>query len=445
DKPAEPVTQDVTYVAQWQTSTRFYTVDWQMPSGETVRQGRETYHATPVVPTVPSMYYEGEGCVRYDFVGWDKQVAPVTEDVIYTAQYRQTVLAEAENEELTLTSALGEYTLTGSGARAAVGGLFDVAKKEKKRVALSFPELSASLDVEAVKSLEQAGVAYTAVLRDTSGGVGVGFYSAEGKAVRASAGLMHISFAYEPMEGATVCSLACDMAGNEFMSSCTPENGTLTLSAAANCTYRAAYQFPLTVQSEGGTVFANGEQYFIGEMPRLTSYPNSQHILSQISLTNNLTGESVILDSLSDFVMPAYPATLSVTFVPQTYRVVFVLNGEIISEAEYLLGDTVVVPQIETAFVEDGYRYTFIGWSSPIGAVTGDATYEAKFFSTPIEEVPENLTGEGQATQAAIKELSLLGVAGVAVLAVLIVLPIVGARIIIKKKKRKKIVDDDQA
>jgi len=421
---------DITYTAQWQESARLYTVTWNTPSSEAVR--REPYGEMPTVPTVPTVYYEG--CVRYDFEGFSPSPQAVTGDVTYTATYRRTVLAECDAEEMGLEATLGEYILTGSGDRAAVGELFRVAKNERKRVKLSFPTHFVTLDADAVKSLERAGVAYTAALRDTAGGVGVGFYSADGSPVRVFDGTMHLLLVYSQREGAALCTLAQDASGNRFVTPCTQEEDFLAVAGTAHRTYRVAYQYSLTVKGSGGTVFANAEQYFVGDTPNLTTYPMPEHVLSEITLTNDLTGEVIILSSLADFTMPAYPATLSVTFAPKTYRVTFISRGAVVSEAQYVLGESVDVPQIETDFVENGYRYTFIGWSAPIDAVTADATYTAKFFAVPIEEVAENPSGEAWATGTVLWKLGLPAVLIVAVLVTGITFLVIWRR---KKKKAK--------
>lgn len=394
---------DATYEARWQESERLYSVTWHTPSGDVVR--RERYGAMPAAPSVPSVYYEG--CVRYDFLGFSPTPAAVWEDVTYTAQYRESVLAAAEDETLTVNASLGEYTLTGAGVRTEVGGLLAVAEAEQRRITMRFPTMTVQLDPDAVKSLAQREVAYAEMLRDAAGGVGIGFYAADGRAVRVSGGVIHLSFACEPMAGATLCVLAQDTAGNEFLATGSCEDGVLSVAATPNRTYRAAYRFSLTVAGEGGTVLASAEQYFPGERVEIKSYPDLHHVLSTITLTNNLTGDRTILSSLSELVMPAYPATLSVVFAKQTYRVTFLSRGVVISETEYVPGDIVTIPEIETDFEEDGYRYTFIGWSSPIETVTGDATYEAKFLVVPIEEVPENPTGEAWATGTAIRQVGI--------------------------------------
>ena len=174
----------------------------------------------------------------------------------------------------------------------------------------------------------------------------------------------------------------------------------------------------------------------MGEQPSLTTYPAPQHTVSEITLTNDLTGEITTLSSLVDFAMPAYPATLSVTFVPHTYRVTFVSRGETVSEMQYVLGDTVTVPQIETDFVEDGYRYTFIGWSTPIDTVTADATYTAKFFAVPIEEVPENPGGEAWATGTVIRQI---GIPAILIVVALVTGTVLAVVFIRKKTKKKKL------
>ncbi len=426
------VTGNVTYTAQWLTTERLYTVTWITTDGTTTR--RLPYQSTPTPPTIPAVYYEG--CVRYDFIGWGKTVVPVTADVTYEAQYRRTVLAESENEELTLVPSLGEYHLTGSGARADVEALITTARNENKRVTIDFPSVSVSLDPTAVAALQSEGAAYVASLSDTAGGVGIGLYDADGRALTASTGIMHLSLSYTAVAGATPCVLATDASGNVLLTPASLEGDTLVVAATANKTYRADYQYALTLKGEGGTLFANASRYFVGEKPSLTTYPAPNHLLSSITLTNDLNGETVTLSSLGDFTMPAYPATLTVSFVPKTYTVTFISRGVTVSEVQYVLGDTVIVPEIETDFEEGGYRHTFIGWSSPIGTVTGDVTYTAKFYSVSIEEMPQtNSDGTAWAMGTVLWQI---GLPAVLILGGLITGTVFLVRGIRKKKRAKK-------
>lgn len=422
------VTQSITYTAQYMASARKYSITWNTPTGSVTRS--EVYGANPAAPTVYKTYYEG--CTRYDFLGWSPAVSKVTANAAYTAEYRATLLASTEEGTLTLSPSAAEYRLSGTGAPTSVKYLFESAQKDGKRIVFDFSGIRISVDTAAVSKLRNAGVATAALITDTAGGVGIGFYDASGAPLSLSEGLL-IALPYSANTGGFPCVLSPDSRGNLLLSASTAEGNTLRVAAVPHKTYRVSKQFSLSLVTSGGVVLASGSRFLAGESIPLTSYPQTEHILSSIELKNDETGETVTLSSLANFVMPAYHSTLTVTFVPRTYTVSFVVRGEVISSAAYRLGDTVTVPEVISDFEENGYRYTFIGWSSPIGAVTGDAVYTAKFYAIPIEEAPTD-DGTGWAWGTVLWQIVLPAGLFVLALSALTVCLIVRHRR--KKKKR---------
>ena len=104
-----PVTGDATYTAQYQKVTRSYTVTWKNWNGEVLQTNKVEYGTTPIytgaTPTRPA-----DGNNTYTFSGWDKEIASVTGDVTYTAQY--TVACSHANTEIRDAK---QATCTGSG------------------------------------------------------------------------------------------------------------------------------------------------------------------------------------------------------------------------------------------------------------------------------------------------------------------------------------------
>ena len=92
-----PVTGDTAYTAQYQKVTRSYTVTWKNWNGEVLQTNKVEYGTTPIytgaTPTRPA-----DGNNTYTFSGWDKEIASVTGDVTYTAQY--TVACSHANTEI---------------------------------------------------------------------------------------------------------------------------------------------------------------------------------------------------------------------------------------------------------------------------------------------------------------------------------------------------------
>lgn len=91
--PVVPVNGTATYIALFEQKEREYTINWEVDGKRTT----QTYHYndTPV--------FEGETALpetaefKYTFIGWEPAIAPVTEDVVYVAQYSK------ETQKYTIT------------------------------------------------------------------------------------------------------------------------------------------------------------------------------------------------------------------------------------------------------------------------------------------------------------------------------------------------------
>lgn len=113
DKEFVPVTGDETYTASFVAIPVIYTVTW-MVNGEAVEVDYVTYGTMPEFNgETPAI--DGGAEFTYTFSGWDKEAAPVTESVIYTAlfdsivnEYTVTWIDEDGTVLLTETYAYGE-------------------------------------------------------------------------------------------------------------------------------------------------------------------------------------------------------------------------------------------------------------------------------------------------------------------------------------------------
>lgn len=87
----EPVTGNITYVAQYAQDINKFKVTWQnwdeaiLEIDEDVPYGdKPSYDGeTPIKP--------GTAQFSYEFIGWDPEICEVTDDIIYTAQYKEIV------------------------------------------------------------------------------------------------------------------------------------------------------------------------------------------------------------------------------------------------------------------------------------------------------------------------------------------------------------------
>ena len=310
--------------------------------------------------------------------------------------------------------------------------LLRLTAQENKRLTITMSDFAVTMDHLTVAAMARQGVVFVSCLRDAAGGVGVGLYDADGQMISLSnAFRLALQIGTTDPNG-TLCVLAVGVDGKETVAASQIEDDQLAVSAMAHTTYRISYQYALTCQGENGELFAMTERYLAGAKPEFTVIPLAQHRLSAVVVTNALTGESVTLSSLSEFVMPAYPVTVKAIFTPILYTITFISRGQIVSQKQYKYGETVEVPEVDPYFEEDGYCYTFIGWSSTIDTVTGDAEYTAKYFSVRAEDAPQmGDVGEGSALRAIAWQLGVP--AGIA-----IVVLTVGTILLVRYKKKKK-------
>ena len=103
DVPAElPFEEGKTY-----TETRTlnkYTVTFKNYNGETLKTETLDYGATPVAPETPAKPYDDDN--HYAFKGWDKEIATVTGEVTYTAEFNTVAHVYGEWQEVTAATCL---------------------------------------------------------------------------------------------------------------------------------------------------------------------------------------------------------------------------------------------------------------------------------------------------------------------------------------------------
>ena len=85
DSPLPPVTGDTVFTAQFSAAPRKYGVTWEDWNGTVLRVDPVAYGDTPSYGGIPAR--EADAQYSYSFTGWSPEVAPVTGERTYTAQY----------------------------------------------------------------------------------------------------------------------------------------------------------------------------------------------------------------------------------------------------------------------------------------------------------------------------------------------------------------------
>ncbi len=96
----------------------------------------------------------------------------------------------------------------------------------------------------------------------------------------------------------------------------------------------------------------------------------------------------------NSFVMPACDVEVTVKYSLLRFTVTFVNDGNVLSERAYSYGEMPVPPSNVTKPSTTETKYTFVGWSEEISAVTGDITYTAVYKDeavTRVEKEPPKL------------------------------------------------------
>ncbi len=440
DPPLSPIHADTVYVAKYEEQPRKYSVTFQLLEQTLSRQYE--YQELPVEPTVSPLYYYS-GASLFEFDGWDQEIAPVTQNITYTAKYRELVLAklpdDADGTLSFATTAQGFALVSSENRISSLGALFEKASAQNLRLDVLFSEqnVTLSVDTAALQALHKAGATEIFLDQNPTHGTAIRFLRADGSEVILYDGELRVSLPHSFNAEANVYLSAYYPTLNRVQKSvsCERTETEVKLIATAGVYYQPYERFALTLNvGEHGQAMTNETIYSEGEAIRLTIHPDANYQLSSIFFKNPSTDEITVTDP-NNIVMPAWNTVLCVEFIPVEYTIQFVFHGQTITE-KHPFGAELTFPEIPTSFEEDGFFYTFIGWSSTSSVVTGDTVYSANYYSVRAEDVADD--GEGGAIEAVVRKIVLpLAALALLILAVLITTPIVIVKCVKKKKKAK--------
>ena len=129
------------------------------------------------------------------------------------------------------------------------------------------------------------------------------------------------------------------------------------------------------------------------------------------------------------FVMPEESVTVSAELKLKEFTIKFVVDGEVILEQTYKIGDKVILPADPQKESVGDTVYSFVGWSPAVTTVTEDATYTAVFREAVMSL--DNYEGDEGTFYLRLNIL-------VASFIVIVVSSIVTIVVVRKKKKAKK-------
>lgn len=86
-----PVTEDITFKAQFESTLNSYTVIWYDSNGTILEEETYLYGATPVYPGAQPSKTDPSGKYTYTFTGWSPDIGTVEGNTSYTAQYTEKI------------------------------------------------------------------------------------------------------------------------------------------------------------------------------------------------------------------------------------------------------------------------------------------------------------------------------------------------------------------
>lgn len=395
------VTGNTVYNAIYTSSQRMYKITFDILGSKTEKT--LPFGVTPQPPIINGHIYKG--MFRYNFKDWDKNVSAVSSDAEYTALFDSErlitpVISGETEDEAVVVSSLYDYTVMCNGIEEIeFSTLLKIAKNENKRLHFVYRGAEIIFPEETVKAFDRYGIV-SIKLSENNDGIAFSLIDYTGESVSPPDEIkMKLVCPDEQSNGAFV--FGSYFSGATKKSSCIVNEGFAEFAATANVYYKLKRHFTVNISpSKNGSVFMNEGKITAGETIPLVVYPDSECFVSKIIITNMSDHTKIELDSLDGYLMPYSDIEVSVIFERYTYTVSFVCRGETVSTEQYYLGDIPDPPDVPSSYEEDGYIYTFTGWSPTVVGVTEDTVYSATYYREVYDA--NRGSGEGNALRSII-------------------------------------------
>jgi len=360
------VTGNVTYTAQYAEAKNKYTITFVDEDGSTVLQSSEVEYGTLPSYTGETPTKEGNAQFSYTFNGWTPNVAAVTGNATYRATYAASVnsytvkFVNYDGSELQST-VLSYGTLPTAPA--------DPTRPADAQYTYTFKGWDKNI------SPVTGAVTYTAQYTATINKYTVNFVDDDGEIITSE----EVEYGNMPTIPANP-SKAADAQYTYTFKEWSPAVVEVTGAATYTATYSSTLRtYPVIFLAENGSTVIKETAVEYGAMPTPpddpVKYPDAQYNYTFAGWTPDVvavTGPTV------------YKATFDKTL--RKYTVNFVDDDGTVLQSEELEYGQMPVYSGETPTKNWDFTYTkyeFDGWDPEIVSVTGNATYTAKYTSSP--------------------------------------------------------------
>ena len=372
-----------------------FTVQWRI-EGDIVDEEYE-YGEIPSCPEEPKK--DRIGAENFVFVGWNKEIKPVTADAVYTAQFKPVPVVSDKNgmeADVDLVSDPERFIVdfTGNmGREFDLAGILSIAAEEMKGMTVILKNGTVILSFSDVIAIRNCGA--TVISLSTAGATADGegsvfklsFTSSDGRLPDASLR----AFVEIPTNITTLSNTTLTRVDGATVTN-VPASITETLISAeinAGVFYETRREFgvsklayadiPLTVDK---TSCEPGDIVHVS-----FSAPLGIRVVKLYYIGDD--GEKTTVSG-SSFIMPSESVTVGIEYEYVTYVIRFASDGKVIHTVTHKPGELPSFPGAPVKAADSDYTYNFVGWDREFEPADGNTVYNAVYEKKEIvREAPK--------------------------------------------------------
>ncbi|MBQ9781301.1 MAG: hypothetical protein IJW00_10225 [Clostridia bacterium] len=435
-----PVTGDMTYTAVFEARERIYEIQWVI--GDSTESEEYTAGELPSYPTVPALPMDGR--YRYIFKGWSPAITTATENKVYTAVFEAVDLLQGQDGgSVSQESGMITVTAPTDGTSEWVMPLSNAAQyavEQNCGLTLTTQRYTLTFDSESVSKLAQSTARRIMIDETIDRSIRIRLLNDLGETLAVETDVqLTVSLAQDYV-------LRINDGEGKLLSNITDGIMTAVLSTNATYTLQKGYEIKtgLTIAGAegdmGGLCRPDSDLADAGKPVTLLVTPAPGYGLNRVTV-HDQNGTVIPTISQADgtlsFTMPQGKVAVVADFIPLTYTVTFIVNGNTISTATYYYGEMPAIPADPVLESNANYRYDFTGWTPTVTAVMGDATYQAIFLPVALNNQDSTI----EESAIGIMELILIGAGSFFVTVATVLTPYI---IVTFKKEKQNIENADE-
>ncbi len=367
DKEITTVTENVTYTAQYDSEVNEYTVKFVDEDGTALYETTAEYGQTPVYageePTK-----QGDAELTWTFAGWTPEITAVTGEATYTATYT----SEVNEYTVTWVDGDGKTLKTDSVAYGTVPAYEGATPTKTATAQFTYTFKGWKEELVAVTG----DATYNADFDSTVNQYTVTFVDEDELTILDK---QTLDYGATPVYGGVAPTKTGDAEFTWSFAGWDKEITTVTGDVIYKATYESTINtYTVTWLDENGDELEKDTAVPYGTLPTFDGEEPTKQGDAKLSWSFIGWDKEIVAVTGDATYTAKYESSIN------EYTIIFLNeNGDELDKQTVKYGDTpVYAGETPTKTGDAQYSWTFIGWDNEIAAVTGDATYTAKFESS---------------------------------------------------------------